>query len=147
MAKTITSRPNIFGGTSHYDEHGKKIGESRPAIFGSTNHYDAKGHKIGYSRPGILSDDVQVHYDTHHNRVGTSRIGITGYENHYDNHGHKVGYTRENIFFIKHARMNCNWSFLEVKNSPFLNVNVNVILNVIAVFHGFLRFSHIVRNP
>ena len=47
MAKTITSRPNIFGGTSHYDEHGKKIGESRPAIFGGTNHYDAKGHKIG----------------------------------------------------------------------------------------------------
>lgn len=54
MAKTITSRPNIFGRTSHYDEHGKKIGESRPAIFGGTNHYDAKGHKIGYSRPGIL---------------------------------------------------------------------------------------------
>ena len=48
---------------------------------------------------------------------------------------------------IKHARMNCNWSFLEVKNSLFLNVNVNVILNVIAVFHGFLRFSQIVRNP
>ena len=54
MAKTITSRPNIFGGTSHYDEHGKKIGESRPAIFGGTNHYDAKGHKIGYSRPGMV---------------------------------------------------------------------------------------------
>ena len=77
MAKTITSRPNIFGGTSHYDEHGKKIGESRPAIFGGNNHYDAKGHKIGYSRPGILSDDVQVHYDTHHNKVGTSRVGIS----------------------------------------------------------------------
>ena len=42
---------------------------------------------------------------------------------------------------------NCNWSFLEVKNSLFLNVNVNVIMNVIAVFHGFQRFSHIARNP
>ena len=46
----------------------------------------------------------------------------------------------------KHAK-NCNWSFLEVKNSLFLNVNVNVIMNVIAVFHGFQRFSHIARNP
>ena len=38
MAKIIKSRPNFFGGTNHYDEHGKKIGESRPAIFGGTNH-------------------------------------------------------------------------------------------------------------
>ena len=61
MAKTITSYPNIFGGT---------------------NRYDVAGHKIGYSRPGILSDEV--YYDTHHNKVGTSRVGIAGYENHYD---------------------------------------------------------------
>lgn len=45
MAKTITSRPSIFGWTNHYDEHGKKIGESRPSIFGGVNHYDASGKK------------------------------------------------------------------------------------------------------
>ena len=37
--------------------------------------------------------------------------------------------------------------FLGSEKQPLLNVNVNVILNVIAIFHGFLRFSHIVRNP
>ena len=59
MAKTITSRPSIFGWTNHYDEHGKKIGESRPSIFGGVNHYDASGKKVGHSYPGIISDDGQ----------------------------------------------------------------------------------------
>ena len=97
MAKTITSRPSIFGWTNHYDEHGKKIGESRPSIFGGVNHYDASGKKVGHSYPGIISDEV--HYDTHGHRVGHSMTGITGYKNHYDEHGHKIGYTRDNLFF------------------------------------------------
>ena len=61
MAKTITSRPSIFGWTNHYDEHGKKIGESRPSIFGGVNHYDASGKKVGHSYPGIISDEVHYH--------------------------------------------------------------------------------------
>mgnify|MGYP000528407368 FL=1 len=41
MAKKITSRPGFFGGMVHYDEHGRKIGESRPGLFGDTRtHLD-----------------------------------------------------------------------------------------------------------
>ena len=34
MAKKITSRSGFFGTLNHYDEKGKKIGESRPGWFG-----------------------------------------------------------------------------------------------------------------
>ena len=41
MAKKITSRPGFFGGMVHYDEHGRRIGESRPGLFGDTRtHLD-----------------------------------------------------------------------------------------------------------
>ena len=46
MAKKVTSRPGLFGSTIHYDERGRKIGESRPGFFGDTVHYDAKGKKF-----------------------------------------------------------------------------------------------------
>ena len=43
MSKKITSRTGLFGTTVHYDEKGRKIGESRPGFFGGEVHYDAKG--------------------------------------------------------------------------------------------------------
>ena len=39
----IKSRPGLFGTTIHYDEKGRKIGESRLGFFGATIHTDAKG--------------------------------------------------------------------------------------------------------
>jgi hypothetical protein len=75
MAKTITSRPSIFGWTNHYDEHGKKIGESRPSIFGGMNHYDASGKKVGHSYPGVISDEV--HYDNHGHRVRLNSFDLS----------------------------------------------------------------------
>ena len=35
MAKKVTSRKGLFGTTTHYDERGRKIGESSPSFFGS----------------------------------------------------------------------------------------------------------------
>ena len=54
MAKKVTSRPGHFGNINHYDERGRKIGESRPGLFGDTIHYDAKGNKVGESDQGLF---------------------------------------------------------------------------------------------
>ena len=54
MSKKITSRTGLFGTTVHYDEKGRKIGESRPGFFGGEVHYDAKGRKVGESQPGLF---------------------------------------------------------------------------------------------
>ena len=50
MSKKITSRTGLFGTTVHYDEKGRKIGESRPGFFGGEVHYDAKGRKRSEER-------------------------------------------------------------------------------------------------
>ena len=42
MAKKGHSDPDLFGGYTHYDEHGKKTGSSRPGLFGGYVDYDAK---------------------------------------------------------------------------------------------------------
>ena len=57
----INSRPGLFGTTVHYDEKGRKIGESRPGLFGDTAHYDANGKKVGTSGDGFFGD--RNHYD------------------------------------------------------------------------------------
>ena len=54
MAKKVTSRPGLFGNINHYDERGRKIGESRPGLFGDTVHYDAKGRRVGESDQGVF---------------------------------------------------------------------------------------------
>lgn len=36
MSKKITSRTGLFGTTVHYDEKGRKIGESRPVSLAAT---------------------------------------------------------------------------------------------------------------
>ena len=55
MSKKVTSRPGFFGSMLHYDEKGRKIGESRPGLFGDIIHYNAKGQKVGVSHPGLLA--------------------------------------------------------------------------------------------
>ena len=41
----------LFGVITHYDEQGRKIGESRPGLMGKYENYDASGKKVGESRP------------------------------------------------------------------------------------------------
>lgn len=38
MSKKGHSERGLFGAIKHYDEHGKKIGESRPGSFGGFKH-------------------------------------------------------------------------------------------------------------
>lgn len=49
MADKWHSEPGIFGGYTHYDDKGHKVGKSEPGIFGDYTLYDAKGNKIGRS--------------------------------------------------------------------------------------------------
>ena len=44
----------FFGSLHHYDQSGKKTGESRLGLFGGINHYDEKGKKNGHSDPSIF---------------------------------------------------------------------------------------------
>jgi hypothetical protein len=37
------SEPNLFGGYTHYDSKGNKIGRSELSLFGGFTEYDAKG--------------------------------------------------------------------------------------------------------
>ena len=89
MSKKGYSRPNAFGGYTHYDSNGKKTGRSDPAFFGGYNHYDANGRKTGRSDPGFLGG--YNHYDAKGNKTGRSGPGFAGSYNHYDKNGHRVG--------------------------------------------------------
>ena len=40
------SEPNLFGGYTHYDNKGKKIGRTEVGVTGY-RHYDAKGKRTG----------------------------------------------------------------------------------------------------
>ena len=88
MAKKGHSSPNILGGYTHYDEHGKKTGSSRPNILGGYTDYDANGKKIGHSDPNILGG--YTHYDNKGHKTGRTDPTFTGYV-HYDKNGKKVG--------------------------------------------------------
>lgn len=89
MANKGHSEPNFFGGYTHYDEHGKKIGTSEPNLFGGFTDYDSKGHKIGSSDPGLFGG--YTHYDNHGNKTGSSDPGLFGDFSHYDANGVKQG--------------------------------------------------------
>ena len=78
------STPNITGGFTNYDAKGNKIGHSSPKVFGGYTHYDKKGHKIGDTRPGVFDS---THYDSRGNKVGTSRPNATGGFTHTDSQG------------------------------------------------------------
>lgn len=89
MSKKGYSRPNAFGGYTHYDGNGKKIGRSDPGFFGGYNHYDANGKKTGRSDPGFLGG--YNHYNAKGQKTGRSDPGFLGGYNHYDKNGHRTG--------------------------------------------------------
>lgn len=89
MSKKGYSRPNAFGGYTHYDGNGKKIGRSEPGIFGGYNHYDSKGHKTGRSDPGFLGG--YNHYNAKGQKTGHSDPGVLGGYSHYDKNGRRTG--------------------------------------------------------
>lgn len=89
MSKKGYSRPNAFGGYTHYDGNGKKVGRSDPGFFGGYNHYDANGRKTGHSDPGFLGG--YNHYDSRGRKTGHSNPGMFGSYNHYDKNGHRTG--------------------------------------------------------
>ena len=39
--------------------------------------------------------------------------------------------------------LKCKWSFLEILKQSFSECNLNVIVNVIGIFCGLSKFSHI----
>ena len=83
------SEMGFFGNVIHYDENGKKTGESWPGWTEEMVHYDAAGNKTGSSSPGLFGG--VNHYDAHRNRTGTSWPGFTGETQHYDAHGNRTG--------------------------------------------------------
>ena len=96
MSKQGKSVPDLFGGYTHYDSNGKKIGHSSPGLFGGYTNYDAKGHKTGYSSPGIFGGYTS--YDNKGHKIGHSSPGIFGGYTHYDEKGNKIGTTSPMLF-------------------------------------------------
>ena len=95
MANKGRSEPNLFGGYTHYDEKGNKIGTSEPGFFGGFTEYDAKGNKIGYTDPGLLGG--YTHYDSHGNKTGRSDPSLLGGYTHYDKNGNRSGSSDPNL--------------------------------------------------
>ncbi len=93
MAKKVTSRPGIFGTMNHYDEKGRKIGESHPNSWGGMNHYDSSGAKVGESHENFWGGTT--HRDAHGNKTGESNENFWGGTTHYDTRGNKVGESYE----------------------------------------------------
>lgn len=89
MANKSHSEPNLFGGYTHYDAKGHKIGSSEPGIFGGYTNYDAKGHKIGRSDPSVFGG--YTHYDNHGHKTGRSDVGAFGSYYHYDAKNKRTG--------------------------------------------------------
>lgn len=94
--KTGESRPNMWGGYTHYDEHGHKIGESNPNMWGGYTNYDAKGHKTGESNPNMWGG--YSNYDRNGHKTGESNPNMFGGYNYYDDKGHKVGESTPSMF-------------------------------------------------
>lgn len=90
------SEKNIFGGYTHYDEHGRKIGESDPNIFGGYNNYDANGRKIGTSDKNIFGGYTQR--DNQGRKIGESDPNLFGGYTHRDVKGNKVGESDPELF-------------------------------------------------
>lgn len=83
------SRPNIWGGYTHYDDKGHKTGESIPDVWGGYTHYDEKGRKNGSSMPDAWGG--YSHYDNKNRRTGSSmKSAWGGYTNH-DAKGRRIG--------------------------------------------------------
>lgn len=90
------SDPNLFGGYTHYDSKGNKIGRGDPGLLGGYNHYDAKGHKTGHSDPGFFGG--YNHYDSEGNKTGHTDPGVFGGYHHYDSKGQRCGRSDPGVF-------------------------------------------------
>lgn len=90
------SEPNVFGGYTHYDEMGNKIGSSEPDFLGGFIDYDAKGNRTGYSDPDPFGG--YTHYDSEGNKTGYSGPDVTGGYSHYDEKGNRRGYSNPDVF-------------------------------------------------
>ena len=95
MADKGHSEPNLFGGYTHYDEKGNKIGSSEPGFFGGFDDYDAKGNKVGHSYEGWLGG--YDHYDNNGKKTGHSDPSLLGGFTHYDSSGKKTGSSNPNL--------------------------------------------------
>ena len=94
---------DFFGNekTVHYDDYGRKIGESQEEtdFFGNKKvvHYDSYGHKTGESQEetDFFGNEKTVHYDDYGHKTGESQFekNFFGDEKvvHYDDYGHKTG--------------------------------------------------------
>lgn len=87
-SKKGSSVTSLFGNTIHYDEKGKKIGETRPNFFGGATHYDERGNKIGTSSPNFFGGETI--YDNNNKKIGSSAPGFFSCS-YYDANGRKVG--------------------------------------------------------
>ena len=94
------SDPNLFGGYTHYDEKGHKIGSSTPGLFGGYVDYDSKGHKIGHTDPGLFGG--YNHYDNHGRKIGSSDPGVFGSYHHYDAKRNRTGSSDPGAFGSYH---------------------------------------------
>lgn len=90
------SEPNLFGGYTHYDSKGHKVGRSEPSLFGGYTEYDAKGKKVGHSDPALFGG--YNHYDTKGHKTGHSDPALFGGYNHYDSSGKKTGRSDPQMF-------------------------------------------------
>lgn len=107
---------NPQGYTEHFDESGKKIGESREAtdLFGNphgyTEHRDDSGDKAGESREATdffgNKQGYTEHFDDSGKKTGESREATDlfgnklGYVEHFDKSGRKTGEMREPTDFL-----------------------------------------------
>ena len=92
--KVSETRRNAWGdGFTTFDNRGRIIGYSREDAFGGYTHYDAKGKKIGYSRDGFLGT---THYDERGREVGRSEEGYFEIT-HKGDFNPAVGETRDKL--------------------------------------------------
>lgn len=96
MSNKGHSEPNLFGGYTHYDSKGNKIGRSEPSFFGGYTEYDAKGNKIGRSDPSFFGG--YNHYDNQGHKTGHSDPSFLGGYNHYDANGNRTGSSDPGFF-------------------------------------------------
>lgn len=89
------SERNLFGGYTHYDSKGKKIGTSEPGIFGGYTNYDANGKKTGHSDPGFFGS--YNHYDNSGKKTGHTDPSLFGEYRHYDSKGKSTGSSTPNL--------------------------------------------------
>lgn len=92
------SKTDFWGNVEHFDENGKKVGESRPGFFeGTYNDYDANGNKIGTSSEQLFGVGYN-HYDNNGHKIGSTDEGFFGGYTHRDADGNVIGTSERSSF-------------------------------------------------